>query len=77
MFSNKTKEFLRLSDEQKKKLAEIEKNEQFMRRALTRNGVMASAHDKIIAHTDLSQVNRDSPELVDELIQSEWKDFIF
>ncbi len=77
MFSNKTKEFLQLSDEQEKKLAEIEKNEKFMREALRRNGVIASAQEKILAKTDLSQVNRDSPELVDELIQSAWKDFIF
>lgn len=76
MFSNKTKDFLQLSDEQKKKLAEIEKNEKFMREALRRNGVMASAREKILAKTDLSQVNRDSPELIDELIQSAWKDFI-
>ena len=77
MFSNKTKEFLQLSDEQKKKLAEIEKNEKFMREALRRNGVIASAQEKILAKTDLSQVNRDEPELIDELIQSAWKDFIF
>ena len=76
MFSNKTKEFLQLSDEQKKKLAEIEKNEKFMREALRRNGVIASAQEKILAKTDLSQVNRDEPELIDELIQSAWKDFI-
>ena len=76
MLNEKSLKGLNLTPDQLQNYRELEHKESLFRDALRRCKVHPSAIDKIIAKSDLTRVNPDNIEALEENIKETWSDFI-
>lgn len=76
MISERSLRELNLSEEQLKKYKELEKREKLLRDSLKKCKVHSSAIERIISKSDLSKVDPENIEALEEYIKETWSDFI-
>ena len=68
---------LNLTEEQLQKYKELQKKEEILRLELQKCKVTRNAIPHIIAKSNISKVDTQNIEALDEAIRNEWKEFIF
>lgn len=75
--NEKSLKALGLTEEQLAQFRELQKKENLLRTELRHCKVCNSAINSIIAKSDVSKVDTENIEALDEAIRNEWKDFIY